>query len=90
MRSALGAAEHLRALVGRGELLLVAAAVGRPGQRGGGGGRRGAAQRHGLLGAVRAVDLARLLRHGREELLRAFVSGPEGQGPLLEADLVLK
>lgn len=76
LRGALGAAEHLRALVGRGQLVLVAA-VGRARERRRGLRRRRAGQRHRVLGAVGAVDLARLLRHRREELLRALVCGPE-------------
>lgn len=89
LRGALGAAEHLRALVGRGKLVLVAA-VGRARRRGRGGGRRGPrAQRRRLLGAVRAVDLAGLLGHRRQQLLRALVRGPQRQRPLLEPDLVL-
>lgn len=84
LRGALGAAEHLRALVGR-ELVLVA--VGRA-RRGRGGGRR-AAQRQRLLGAVRAVDLARLLGHGRQQLLRALVGRAQRERPLFEADFIL-
>lgn len=89
LRRALGAAEHLRALIGRGKLLLVVP-VGRAGD--GGRLRRRRRPRHPqpLLGTVRAVDLARLLSHGREQVLRAFMRRTQRQRPLFQSYFILE
>lgn len=71
LRCALGASEHFRALVGRGELVLVSP-VRRPGGKRGGG--RGDATTRPLLGPVSAVYLTSLFRHRCQQLLGAFVS----------------
>lgn len=88
---ALRAAEHLRALVGRGKLVLVVPVRGSRERGGGGrgGGGRGPAERRSLLSAVRAVDLTGLLGHGSQEILRVLMSGAQGQRPFLQTDLIL-
>lgn len=74
LRGALGAAEHLGALVGRKFVLVAAVGSAREGRRGGRGRRPRQPQ---FLSAVRAVYLASLFGHRGEQLLRAFVCRPQ-------------